>query len=394
MAENIQQNPTANPPANPPADTPTETQAASQPSYERFGPGARFEHVILILTFTGLALTGIPQRYADASWAQGAINLMGGIESIRILHRILAAVLMAEVIYHGGVVTYKLFVLGRRASMMPGMRDITDVFKFIGYNLGLTREHPNMPRFNFGEKAEYLAVVWGTVIMVITGFMLWNPIATASVLPGEIIPAALAAHSAEALLAVLSIITWHMYNVHVKRFNRSMFTGNISHEEMVEEHGEELERIQRGDVPQNPPPDVFRRRMRLFVPYAFIMGSLLTIGLIWFVTFEDTAIETIDPVAIDPDAPLLVSADVGNPATGGNLWMAQECQTCHGENAEGAPGPLNVPLANTSLSFEAFVEAVRSGPADMRAYSRRDISDEEVAHIYAWVQSLGVEQGG
>lgn len=373
MAEGIQQNPT------------------QQASYRRFGAGERFEHIILLVTFSGLALTGIPQRYAGEQWAQGLIALMGGIESIRIVHRILAAILMAESIYHGGIVTYKLFVLGRKATMIPGFKDVRDVFQWIAFNLGLRREHPHMPRYNFGEKAEYLAVVWGTIVMVITGFMLWNPIATTNVLPGEVVPAALAAHSGEALLAVLSILTWHMYNVHVKRFNRSMFTGQISHDEMEEEHGAELEQILSGNVQEDPPHEVIVRRNRIFIPYAFIVATILIIGLMFFITFENTAITTIDPIpANNPE--LSVSADVGVAETGQMVWMAQDCASCHGENAEGTPGTLNVGIANTALSFEEFAAKVRQGPADMKAYSIRQISDGDLAHIYAWLQSLGDEE--
>ncbi len=375
MAENVQQ---------------TDVQTADEPqrTYRRFGAGERFEHIILIVTFTGLALTGLPQRYAGQPWAQGLIDLMGGIESIRILHRILAAVLMAECIYHGGIITYKLFVLGRQATMLPGIKDIRDVFQWIAFNLGLRREHPNLPRYNFGEKAEYLAVVWGTVVMVVTGFMLWNPVATTNVLPGEAVPAALAAHSAEALLAVLAILTWHAYNVHIKRFNRSMFTGRLSHEEMEEEHAEELHRIEAGEVPQDPPPEVILRRNRYFIPYAFVISSLLLVGLVWFVTFEDTAITTVEPIPAEPAEDLNVSAADGDVELGSAVWEMNECMDCHGEEAQGTPRSMNVALANTQLPFEEFVTTVRQGPADMQAYSVRDISNEDLAHLYAYLTSL------
>ncbi len=82
--------------------------------------------------------------------------------------------------------------------------------------------------------------------MIITGFMMWNPIATARFLPGDFIPAAKAAHGGEALLAVLAIIVWHMYGVHIKHFNKSMFTGKISEEEMLDEHPLELADIKAG----------------------------------------------------------------------------------------------------------------------------------------------------
>src|SRR3990172_8977642 len=171
--------------------------------YTRFAPSQRLEHFLLLVSMIGLFVTGLPQRYAEHQWAKTAIELMGGIESVRIIHRFMAILLIGESIYHAGVLSYKVFVLGSRLTMIPTLRDARDAWDFVMYNLGLEGKHPHMPRYNFGEKAEYLAVVWGTVLMGITGFMMWNPIATARFIPGNIIPVAKAAHSAEAVLAVL-----------------------------------------------------------------------------------------------------------------------------------------------------------------------------------------------
>lgn len=360
----------------------------AEKQYPRFNAAQRFEHMLLLVSFSGLALTGLPQKYAGEAWAQTMINLMGGIESIRIVHRILATVLMAESIYHGGIISYKLFVLGRRATMIPGPRDLRDVIHWVAYNLGLRKSHPHLPRYNFGEKVEYLAVVWGTIVMVITGFMLWNPIATSSVLPGEVIPAARIAHGSEALLAVLSIVIWHMYNVHIRRFNRAMFTGNLGHEAMAEEHGEELEAIEQGITSPEPSAEVIEARKRRFWPYAVVMTVVLVGGLIWFVTFEQTAIATLPNPLADTRPQVSVSEDVGNPSEGAALWQTLECKECHGDNAEGTERSINVMLAGTKISFEAFVDAVRRGPADMHPFSRDQITDEQLAHLYAWLRSL------
>jgi cytochrome b subunit of formate dehydrogenase len=179
--------------------------------------------------------------------------------------------------------------------MLPTMKDITDMWFTFLHNIGLRKELPKMPRFNFEEKAEYWALVWGTILMIITGFMLWNPIAAASFLPGEVIPAALAAHGGEALLAVLAIVFYHLYNVLAHR-NLSIFSGEIKTHLVEEKHALEYEDIQAGKVPEPPPPEVYRKRMRYFVPFAVVMTLLLVAGLIWFVTFEQTAITTIPPL--------------------------------------------------------------------------------------------------
>ncbi len=247
-----------------------------QQKFVRFSASQRFEHILVLVTFTVLGLTGLPQRYAGHDWAQTMLNWLGGIESVRIVHRIVATILMLECVYHGGVLSYEIFVLGKRLDMIPGLTDLRNVIDTLLHNLGFKKEHPKMPRFNFGEKAEYLAMVWGTLVMVLTGFMLWNPIATAKLLPGTWIPPSKAAHSAEALLAVVSIIVWHMYNVHFKHFNRSMFTGKITRHEMEEEHGAELEDIEAGRVPVPPPAEIIEQRKRVFWPYAVVMTVIAT----------------------------------------------------------------------------------------------------------------------
>ncbi len=103
---------------------------------------------------------------------------------------------------------------------MPGRRSCT--------TSAVAKTPPQMGRYTFEEKMEYWAFAWGAIIMGATGFMMWNPISTVKFLPGEVIPAAKAAHGGEALLAVLAIIIWHMYGVHIKRFNKSMWTGKMS----------------------------------------------------------------------------------------------------------------------------------------------------------------------
>ena len=359
-----------------------------QEQYRRFSAAQRFEHIILLVSFAGLALTGLPQKFASEGWAQTLILWMGGIESVRIVHRFLAVLLMGEAIFHGGVISYKLFVLGQRATMLPGMKDLRDVRDWMLYNLGLKSIHPRLPRYNFGEKAEYLAVVWGTLLMIVTGFMMWNPIATAELLPGETIPAARVAHGGEAVLAVLSIITWHMYNVHFKRFNRSMFTGKLSRAAMEEEHAEELETLESGSEPPPLPSEVIARRRRRFWPYATVVTLILTIGLIWFITFEQTSISTVprqDVVVFSPR----VTPSAADPAVGAALWPTLRCANCH-TSEEGVE--LVAPaLLGTTLTFDEFYQEVRTGEGEMHAYVPGEIPDSYLLHLWAWLSEAATE---
>jgi formate dehydrogenase gamma subunit len=264
-------------------------------AYPRFSLARRVEHALLILSFVTLAATGLPQKYASVPLGEQLIGLLGGIEVVRIVHRVAAVLLMLQTIYHLVDVAYRVLVLRVGLSMLPRATDVAHAWQAVRYNLGLASERPRMGRYTFEEKVEYWALVWGTVIMVATGFMLWNPVATARFVPGQFIPAAQAAHGGEALLAVLAVIIWHGYAVHLRHFNRSMWTGVLSEEEMREHHALELEQIRAGASLPAPEPALLARRRWFFFPVAGLLCSLLLAGVYLFVTFEQTAITTLPP---------------------------------------------------------------------------------------------------
>ncbi len=297
---------------------------AEQKEYFRFTVPQRFEHWILVISFTGLVLTGIPQKFAGANWAEWLIGVLGGIESVRIIHHASAIVLVLASVYHVVAVAYKIFVLRVRWTMFPRLDDVLDALDAIRYNLGLTKEHPQLDRYNFGEKVEYWALVWGTVIMGLTGFIMWNPINAARFLPGDIIPAAKAAHGAEAILAALAIVIWHFYNVHLKTFSKAMFTGKMTQHQMEEEHALELARIEQAKVDVRPAPDIIKKRERIFIPVAAIGSVLALLALFFLITYENTAPLTTLPRRAQPVqifAPItptaLPSAGVTPAPTGG-----------------------------------------------------------------------------
>ncbi len=315
----------------------------SAQTYRRFTLAHRVEHVLLLASFTTLAVTGLPQKYVEAGWAQAMIGLMGGIELTRQIHHIAAIVLMMETVYHLVSVGYRVIVRRVRLTMLPTLRDAKDALEAFLYNLGLRKEEPQGGRYTFGEKAEYWAVVWGTVVMVITGFMMWNPIATTNFLPGQFIPAAKAAHGGEALLAVLAIIVWHMYHVHLRQFNKSMWSGTLTEREMIEEHPLELSDIKAGTAGPPLDPAGIKAREQKYYPAATVIAALLLFGLYEFVTFEKTAIDTVTrgeqiaafapltPTPLPTPRPTATSMAL-QPLWEGNiaLVLGQKCGDCHG----------------------------------------------------------------
>src|SRR5512138_2363992 len=109
--------------------------------YTRFDVARRIEHLVLIISFTTLGVTGLVQKYAMSGISDAIIQALGGIEFTRIIHRTAAIIFLLEAVYHLVVLGYKLYVLRVEASMMPGVKDLRDVIQFVGYNLGMTRDH-------------------------------------------------------------------------------------------------------------------------------------------------------------------------------------------------------------------------------------------------------------
>ncbi len=227
------------------SSTPTTTVPSKVKTLTRFDLSQRIQHILMMLSFTTLALTGLPQSFAGAGWAKAWMGLFGGIGGIRKVHHLAAVLMVFVFLYHTIIVLADLFRKDTKRWMLPGKRDLTDAVQSVKYLLGKAPEPPRYGRFDFRQKLEYWALVWGTVLMGITGSVLMFPTFFATFLPGDFIYAAKAAHGLEALLAAAAIVSWHMYNAHFAQgifpIDTAIFTGEISLERMMEEHPLEYE---------------------------------------------------------------------------------------------------------------------------------------------------------
>jgi len=184
----------------------------SEPFVQRWTKAERMQHLLLLTTFFGLAITGFALRDPEAWW----VKLIGlsGQESLRaLLHRILAVALTAAAFFH--IFWLAMTRLGRfnLKEMAPGAHDVVQFIQNMAFHLGLRKERPAFRRFDYTQKAEYWAVVWGTMVMAITGLILWFPAVVTGWTPAWVVRVAEVVHFYEAILAVAAIFIWHFFYV-------------------------------------------------------------------------------------------------------------------------------------------------------------------------------------
>ena len=221
----------------------------------RMTPNQRWQHLTLLLSFITLVVTGFALKYPD-SWL-GQIPGMG--EKLRgIVHRIAGVVMIGAGVYH---ILYAAFTRdGRKLilDLMPEPKDATDVLGVLRYYLGLGGPKPEFKRFNYAEKAEYWALVWGVIVMASTGGMLWAKISVGHFLQRWWLDIATAIHFYEAVLATLAIVVWHFYQIFldpdVYPMNWAWWDGKVSAHHYAEEHGLDGETLLEAARAHRPEP--------------------------------------------------------------------------------------------------------------------------------------------
>ena len=224
------------------------------PFMTRMTMNQRWQHLALLSSFIVLVITGFALRFPETWFA----HTLGMGEQLRgVIHRIAGCVLLGAGLYH--VFYIAIAREGRRfvCDMMPKPKDAFDVWAAMRYYLGLGGERPKFARFSYAEKAEYWALVWGTVIMGVTGIMLWAKVWVGNLLARWCIDVATAIHFYEAVLATLAILVWHFYQVFldpdVYPMNWAWWDGKMPVEHYKHEH--ELDTESLGEPPSSGPSD-------------------------------------------------------------------------------------------------------------------------------------------
>ncbi len=217
---------------------------------QRFTPGQRLTHIFVILSFVGLALTGMMLKFANMPWAKFLAGVLGGVELSGRIHRICAAITFGYFFAHlFSLVQLKIRTKSSWRKLIFGQRSLwfnkKDVRDFIGsmkWFLG-RGPRPEYGRWTYWEKFDYMAVFWGVGVIGLTGLVLWFPEFFTKILPGWLINVAMIIHSDEALLAVGFIFTIHFFNTHLRPesfpLDPVIFTGVVPLDEYRKDRPEE-----------------------------------------------------------------------------------------------------------------------------------------------------------
>ncbi|MEJ2313280.1 MAG: cytochrome b/b6 domain-containing protein [Nitrospirota bacterium] len=210
----------------------------------RFASGRIAEHLVLIVTFTVLAVTGLSQKFYYLDVSRWLIFQLGGIDAVRLIHRYAGIAFALLALEHLATAVVGVSVFRWQPTMMVTKKDFRDAAHNVKYYIGIAKAPAACGRYDYKEKFNYWLVLTGGVVMILTGFTLWFPIGVVKYLPGEAIPLAKALHSNEALLIFLLIIVWHIYDSifspDVFPMDTSIFTGYTTRRKMLRLHPLEL----------------------------------------------------------------------------------------------------------------------------------------------------------
>ncbi len=203
-----------------------------------------WQHTFLMVSFIALVITGFSLRFSESWMAKTFFGWEGGFEMRGLAHRYAAVLFIITVLWH------TIFLFTRRGrqflvDMWPRLLDFTQFGHRIAFYLGLSKTSPRFKRFGYVEKAEYWALVWGTVVMIVSGLLLWFDNYFIQFFPKGVLDVALVVHYWEAWLATLAIAIWHFYstvfNPEVYPMNPSWLTGKMPEDMYAHEHPDYVE---------------------------------------------------------------------------------------------------------------------------------------------------------
>ena len=257
--------------------------------YLRFSLFHRVSHLLLIISFFGLVLTGMPLAFQGQDWARWLYALLGGYPTCGYIHRICAGMTFLCAFLHFAYVSNIVLRKGEGAKIMWGVesimlqpRDVVDILADVKWLLGFGPK-PAFDRWIYWEKFDYISLMWGTIVMAVTGFMLWFPTTFSIAFPGWAMDIALVAHRYEAILAAAFVFTIHFIHTHLLPdkvpVDEAMFTGRVSGEELQHERPTQYKRLLEAGILETyrvPPNRTLSLLSKIVAVPLLLIGLMLT----------------------------------------------------------------------------------------------------------------------
>lgn len=206
----------------------------------RFSRRQVIQHAALVISFTVLVVSGFMLAYPDTWWSRLLVDA-GVTESIRRwVHRGAAIVMVGASFYHLGWILGTPYGRAELRRIAPTLRDMREFLQNMRFHLGRSNLPAAFGKYDYPAKAEYWALVWGTVVMALTGLVLWFPVVTTSLLPFWVVKVSEVIHLFEAWLATLAIVIFHFFYVighpEVYPISLGMFHGRMPRDQARHHH--------------------------------------------------------------------------------------------------------------------------------------------------------------
>jgi len=221
------------------------TDRSGIPYVVRFPLLIRVLHAFLLLSVTVLAFTGLAQVLHGNFLGAAMLRLLGGLDSAQGVHHTFAILLGIVALFHLLDVFESFFVRRQVPAMAIRLKDLADAFQTLKVDLGISKKIPAHDRFTVEQKVVYFVVALGVLVQGVTGLMRLFPIRVTEFLPGIVVTYAGILHRWDAILIILVVFIWHLYQVHVRDHNLSIFTSRMTIPEMQSVHPLELEYLQK-----------------------------------------------------------------------------------------------------------------------------------------------------
>jgi cytochrome b subunit of formate dehydrogenase len=263
----------------------------------RFSMWTRATHATLAASVFGLVLTGMPMRYPEAFWSKPILAMCDIAGGAAFLHRMYACGFFAAGAMHvagliGAFATRKIKLreIFGPDSIVPKLEDVKNVSKNMRYMQGKGPQ-PNFARFTYWEKFDYLAEIWGLLVIGLSGLVMWFPVSASRFLPGWVVNAALIFHAYEALLAMGFLFAIHFFNTHLRSevfpVDPVIFSGNIPMEEIEHRYPGWYERLKArgaGFVPSRRDPS----RSAVLISTGYLVVGFVTLMFVMLDALAET----------------------------------------------------------------------------------------------------------